>query len=190
MRATIKLKLAVTFVVVILLSGISAVVAIHGLGALRESVDELVDVAAQQVSLSEKLDVNLLALVRAEKNMILADNATDKTHVVGEKKPNRWGLFDLYGNVSEWCEDVYSPAYYQESPPADPHGPPNPGKDVKRVMRGGSWKASADMCRATVRQGERTGDSDACFFTDYCGFRCVRRATPEELQQLKKSAKP
>ena len=119
-----------------------------------------------------------------------ADNASDKTHAIGEKKPNRWGIFDLYGNVSEWCEDVYSPAYYKESPSADPPGPPNPGKDVKRVMRGGSWKASADMCRATLRQGERTGDSDACFFTDYCGFRCVRRATPEEIQQLKKSAKP
>ena len=114
-----------------------------------------------------------------------ADNATAKTHAVGEKKPNRWGIFDLYGNVSEWCEDVYSPTYYKESPPVDPLGPPNPGKDVKRVMRGGSWKASADMCRATLRQGERTGDSDACFYTDYCGFRCVR-ATPEELQQLKR----
>ena len=118
-----------------------------------------------------------------------AYNASDRTHVVGEKKPNRWGIFDLYGNVSEWCEDVYSPTYYKESPPIDPHGPASPGKDVKRVMRGGSWKASADMCRATFRQGQRTGDSDACFFTDYCGFRCVRRATPEELQELKRSAK-
>ena len=115
-----------------------------------------------------------------------ADNSTDKTHIVGEKKSNRWGIFDLYGNVSEWCEDVYSPTFYKESLPLDPTGPPNPGKDVRRVMRGGSWKASADMCRATFRQGERTGDSDACFFTDYCGFRCVRRATPEELQQLRR----
>jgi formylglycine-generating enzyme required for sulfatase activity len=115
------------------------------------------------------------------------DNGDQKTHLVGEKKPNRWGLFDLYGNVSEWCEDVYSPTYYRESPPVDPQGPPNPGKDVKRVMRGGSWKASADMCRASFRQGERTGDTDACFYTDYCGFRCVRRAGPEELPQLQKT---
>jgi formylglycine-generating enzyme required for sulfatase activity len=119
-----------------------------------------------------------------------ADNATEKTHAVGDKKPNRWGIFDLYGNVSEWCEDVYSATYYKESAAVDPPGPPNPGKDVKRVMRGGSWKASADMCGATVRQAERTGDSDACFFTDYCGFRCVRRATPEEIQQLNNSRKP
>ena len=118
-----------------------------------------------------------------------ADNASDRTHKVGEKKPNRWGIFDLYGNVSEWCEDVYSATYYKESPPVDPHGPPSPGKDVKRVMRGGSWKASADMCRATFRQGQRTGDTDACFYTDYCGFRCVRRATPEEYQRLKSRMK-
>src|SRR5690242_8760837 len=77
MRATIKLKLGVTFVVVILLSAVSAFVAIHGLGALRNSVDDLVDGAAQEVSLSEKLGLNLLALVRVEKNMILSDNASE-----------------------------------------------------------------------------------------------------------------
>jgi formylglycine-generating enzyme required for sulfatase activity len=118
-----------------------------------------------------------------------AGNADEKTHPVGQKKPNRWGIFDMGGNVSEWCEDVYSPTFYRGSPMDDPHGPTSPGKDVKRVMRGGSWKASADMCRPTFRQGQRTGDTDACFFTDYCGFRCVRRATPEELKQLTAKAK-
>ena len=110
-----------------------------------------------------------------------ADNGDQKTHPVGQKKPNAWGIDDMYGNVSEWCEDVYSPDYYKKSPPSDPTGPPNPGKDVKRVMRGGSWKTSADACRATFRQGERTGNTDACFATDYCGFRCVRRASAKEL---------
>jgi formylglycine-generating enzyme required for sulfatase activity len=118
-----------------------------------------------------------------------SDNAEDKTHPVGQKKPNRWGIYDLYGNVSEWCEDVFSITYYRESPADNPRGPSSPGKDVKRVIRGGSWKASGDMCRATFRQGERTGDTDACFLTDYCGFRCVRRASPDEVQQLRASAK-
>jgi formylglycine-generating enzyme required for sulfatase activity len=114
-----------------------------------------------------------------------ADDSDQKTHPVGQKKPNRWGLCDMYGNVSVWCEDVYDPKYYQTSPPVDPHGPPSSGKDVKRILRGGNWKATADMCRATTRQGERTGDTDACFATDYCGLRCVRRATPEQLAELR-----
>lgn len=114
-----------------------------------------------------------------------AENSEEKTHPVGQKKPNRWGLHEMYGNVSEWCEDVYSADYYKTSPALDPNGPPSPGKDVKRVMRGGSWKSSADMCRASYRQGQRTGNTDACFYTDYCGFRCVRRISSEDLQQLK-----
>jgi formylglycine-generating enzyme len=118
-----------------------------------------------------------------------AANADQQTHSAGQKKPNLWGLSDLYGNVSEWCEDVYSPTYYKESPVPDPHGPPNSGKDVKRVIRGGSWKSSAEACRAFARQAEKTGDADACFSTDYCGFRCVRRATAEELQQLRANPK-
>ena len=118
-----------------------------------------------------------------------ADNAEEKTHAVGQKRANRWGIYDLYGNVSEWCEDVFSPTYYAESPAVDPLGPPSPGKYVKRVMRGGSWKSSADMARVSFRQGQRTGDTDACFYTDYCGFRCVRRVSPEELQKLKPPAK-
>src|ERR1043166_3085712 len=112
-------------------------------------------------------------------------NADQKTHPVGQKKANRWGLHDMYGNVSEWCEDVYSATYYKESPAVDPYGPANSGKDVRRVIRGGSWKSSPEACRTTARQGEKTGDSDACFSTDYCGFRCVRRVTAEELETLK-----
>src|SRR4051812_16320978 len=117
-----------------------------------------------------------------------SENANEQTHVVGQKKPNRWGFYDIYGNVSEWCEDVYNPEYYKQSPAVDPAGPPSPGKDVKRVMRGGSWKSSADMSRATFRQGQKTGDTDACFYTDYCGFRCVRRPAPGELEKLKQKS--
>ena len=116
-----------------------------------------------------------------------ADNSDQRAHPVGQKRPNAWGLYDMVGNVSVWCEDVYDPTYYGHSPAANPHGPPSPGRDVKRVLRGGNWKASADMCSVTRRQGEHTGDTDACFATDYCGLRCVRRLTPAEISGLRAS---
>jgi formylglycine-generating enzyme required for sulfatase activity len=122
---------------------------------------------------------------KLRQNAWYSENSDEKTHIVGQKKPNRWGIHDLYGNVSEWCEDVYSPDCYKSSPSADPVGPAGSGGDVKRVLRGGSWKSSADMCRVSYRQGERTGDTDACFYTDNCGFRCVRRINAGELEKLK-----
>lgn len=115
-----------------------------------------------------------------------AENGDHKTHPVGQKKPNAWGLYDMYGNVSQWCEDVYSPTYYKESSANDPTGPPSPGHDVKRVMRGGNWNASADACRVSYRRAERTGNTDACFATDFVGFRCVRRVSAAELTKLQK----
>ena len=123
-------------------------------------------------------------VAKRKANGWFADNAGKRTHVVGTRRPNAWGLHDLYGNVSEWCQDIYEPVYYQNSPVQDPLGPAEDGTDARRVMKGGSWKASASMCRASFRKGQRTGDTDACFFTDYCGFRCVRRVTPAEVQSL------
>ena len=115
------------------------------------------------------------------------DDSDQRTHPVGQKKPNIFGLYDLQGNVAEWCEDVYAADYYKTSPAQDPTGPADSGPDVKRVIRGGSWRASADQCGPTFRQGERTGDADACFSTDFCGFRCVRRIAPSELEALTKA---
>jgi formylglycine-generating enzyme required for sulfatase activity len=69
-----------------------------------------------------------------------ADNSGDETHPVGQKKPNAWGLYDMFGNVREWVEDNYTRDYYSNSPLADPAGPP-PGRggpqDGNRPQRGG-----------------------------------------------------
>jgi formylglycine-generating enzyme required for sulfatase activity len=61
-------------------------------------------------------------------------NSERKTHPVGQRRPNRWGLYDMLGNVWEWCQDGYDAGYYATSPPADP---PGPSGASSRVIRGG-----------------------------------------------------
>ena len=101
------------------------------------------------------------------------ENAGKETHPVGKKKPNPWGLYDMYGNVAEWCNDAYDKDYYKHSPPSNPRG----GDDAqRRVIRGGAWNSSPDACRSAYRVGENPGFEDACFARDACGFRCVRKA--------------
>jgi formylglycine-generating enzyme required for sulfatase activity len=100
------------------------------------------------------------------------DNAAQTTHPVGQKKPNRWGLYDMHGNVAEWCNDIYDPAYYTHSPAANPQGP---AEGSQNVLRGGSWKSTAEALRSSYRLGETPGFSDACLARDAIGFRCVRK---------------
>ena len=102
------------------------------------------------------------------------DNAGKKTHPVGQKQPNAWGLYDMHGNVSEWCNDMFDEGYYPKSPSDNPKGPAE-GKQY--VLRGGSWASSADALRSAYRLGEDSGFSDACLARDAIGFRCVRKAS-------------
>jgi formylglycine-generating enzyme required for sulfatase activity len=67
---------------------------------------------------------------------------------VGSYPPNDFGLFDMHGNVWEWCEDWYAEDYYAHSPAEDPLGPES-GTD--RVLRGGCWSSSAANCRSAYR---------------------------------------
>jgi formylglycine-generating enzyme required for sulfatase activity len=106
-----------------------------------------------------------------------AENAGRTTHPVGEKQPNAWGLYDMLGNVAEWCNDVFDEGSYAVGPDANPHGPET-GK--LRVLRGGAWNSAPAACRPTYRAGENPGFQDACFARDAIGFRCVRRPPPAE----------
>jgi len=100
-------------------------------------------------------------------------NAGGKPHPVGQKPANPWGLYDMHGNVWEWCNDFYKVDYYQESPKENPKGPKT--GDTK-VVRGGAWKFSAETCRCAYRYNEDPGYADVCFGYDIYGFRCVKKS--------------
>lgn len=93
-------------------------------------------------------------------------NAGNQTHQVGMKKPNAWGLYDMHGNVFEWCQDWYSFSYHNDSLAANHQ---NPFFNGDRVVRGGSWVYNAEVVRSASRLSY---DPDS----RYCsvGFRCIR----------------
>jgi formylglycine-generating enzyme required for sulfatase activity len=72
----------------------------------------------------------------------------ERTKKVGSYLPNAWGLFDMHGNVYQWCKDWYNKDYYHNCPRTDPC---NETKADKRVLRGGSWSFSAGYCRSASR---------------------------------------
>ena len=97
-----------------------------------------------------------------------SDTNKCRTHPVGQKSPNAWGIYDMHGNVWEWCQDWYDEKYYGKSPGSDPTGPSG---GTSRVIRGGGWNDAAPGCRSAYRT-RLTPDARNYLL----GFRLVRTA--------------
>ena len=91
------------------------------------------------------------------------DNSDNKTHPVAAKAPNELGIYDMSGNVLEWCNDWYSSSYYTSESQTNPTGPDS---GSSRVRRGGSWNYSEHTCRVSYR-----GNNTPSFRYNYLGLR-------------------
>jgi formylglycine-generating enzyme required for sulfatase activity len=111
----------------------------------------------------------------------IKSNSLSHPWPVAGLKGNPWELHDMHGNVWEWCQDLYDPSYYRNSPPKDP---PSPGAGSDRVLRGGEWDWSPVVCRSAFRYWAEPDLAD-----DRVGFRVVLVISPPTGVRIESGAK-
>jgi len=92
----------------------------------------------------------------------VSENAEGHIHIGMQKKANDWGVYDMFGNVSEWCWDYYDADYYSNSPVNDPLGPAT-SSFSDRIIRGGSFINGADVCNSDIRSSFPTSNDNVNF---------------------------
>ena len=132
-----------------------------------------------------------------DKHAWFEKNSDFKYHKVGTKQPNVWGLYDMHGNVAEWCLDQYEPNYKAVAAGNSPEPWVKATKPYPHVVRGGSWDDEADKLRSAARRASDKAwkqqdpqlPKSVWYHTDaqFLGFRIVRPLKVSSAEEMRAS---